>query len=100
MAFLHTSATLLIHYYILNSGLLFADADYSECGTCGNINRTGFSILESKVMDEFGNPTQQRKLTPSDWYQLFKEHSSGYGKVNERQPVQEGQNQKPVGFNS
>ncbi|HRE23515.1 MAG TPA: ATP-binding cassette domain-containing protein [Bacteroidia bacterium] len=74
----------------------FADADYSECGTCGNINpEQVFSILESKVMDEFGNPTQQRKLTPSDWYQLFKEHSSGYGKVNERQPVQGSANQKP-----
>ncbi|HOZ81481.1 MAG TPA: ATP-binding cassette domain-containing protein [Bacteroidia bacterium] len=74
----------------------FADADYSECGTCGNINPEQiFSILESKVMDEFGFPTQQRKLTPADWYQLFKEHNSNSSKSNQRQPVQGSANQKP-----
>lgn len=74
----------------------FADADYSECGTCGNINpEQVFSILESKVMDEFGYPTQQRKLTPADWYQLFKEHNNSYSKANQREPIQRSTNQKP-----
>ena len=32
----------------------YADADESECGVCGNINpEQVFSIIESKVMDEF-----------------------------------------------
>lgn len=74
----------------------FADADYSECGTCGNINpEQVFSILESKVMDEFGYPTQQRKLTPADWYQLFKEHNNSYSKANQKEPIQRSTNQKP-----
>lgn len=52
----------------------FADADVSECGTCGNINpEQVFSIIESKVMDEFGNPTLVRKLLPKEWNQFFKE---------------------------
>ncbi len=50
----------------------YADADDSQCGTCGNINPEQiFTILESKVMDEFGNLTDQRKLTPGDWYELY-----------------------------
>lgn len=52
----------------------FADADESECGYCGNINpEQVFSILESKVMDEFGQPTNLRKLSPQDWNNFYNE---------------------------
>lgn len=50
----------------------YADADEGECGTCGNINPEQiFSIIESKVLDEFGNLTSNRKITPGEWNQFF-----------------------------
>lgn len=55
----------------------FADADDSECETCGYINpEQVFSIIESKVLDEFGNPTTTRKFLPEDWNTLYIENSN------------------------
>lgn len=51
-----------------------AAADLSECSSCGNINPEQiFSIMESKVFDEFGHPTPLRKCSPEEWYQRFLE---------------------------
>lgn len=55
----------------------FADADESECESCGYINpEQVFSIIESKVLDEFGNPTPTRKFLPEDWNALYREHAT------------------------
>ncbi len=51
----------------------YADADESECENCGNINpEQVFSIIESKVVDEFGNTTTLRKFSPAEWNEFFK----------------------------
>ncbi len=51
-----------------------AGADTSECETCGNINPEQiFSIIESKVFDEFGQSTQERKIKPAEWYRMFED---------------------------
>jgi ABC-type multidrug transport system ATPase subunit len=40
----------------------------SECHACGNVNPEQiFSIVESKVLDEFGRPTKTRKISPPEW---------------------------------
>lgn len=50
----------------------YADADESECETCGNINpEQVFSIIESKVIDEFGNTTLARKFSPEEWNHFY-----------------------------
>jgi ABC-type multidrug transport system ATPase subunit len=55
----------------------YADADEGECGTCGNINPEQiFTIIESKVLDEFGNPTPTRKISPEEWNQFYKKNFS------------------------
>ncbi len=52
-----------------------ADASSGECGACGNINpELVFRILEAKVMDEYGNPTAERKISPEEWNQHFKKN--------------------------
>ncbi len=52
----------------------YADATEAECGTCGHINsEMVFSILESRVMDEFGHPTPERKISPSEWNAWFRD---------------------------
>lgn len=50
----------------------YADADESECGLCGNINpEEVFSIIESRVLDEFGNLTKTRKISPQEWNNFY-----------------------------
>src|SRR5512133_2313819 len=40
----------------------------SECPECGNVNPEQiFSIVESKILDEFGRPTKTRKISPAEW---------------------------------
>lgn len=43
-------------------------SDESECHTCGNVNPEQiFNIIESKVVDEYGNQTHNRKISPKEW---------------------------------
>jgi ABC-type multidrug transport system ATPase subunit len=45
----------------------------SECHACGNVNPEQiFSIVESKVLDEFGRPTMTRKVSPAEWSIFYK----------------------------
>lgn len=42
------------------------------CPECGNINPEQiFSIIETRVLDEFGNPTTKRKISPQQWHEVF-----------------------------
>ncbi len=48
-----------------------ANSGDSQCPECGNVNPEQiFNIVESRVIDEFGNVTQQRKITPKEWNEL------------------------------
>jgi len=50
------------------------DANRGQCETCGNVNPEQiFNIIEAKVVDEYGQPTNKRKITPPQWYDLYKE---------------------------
>lgn len=47
----------------------------SECHACGNVNPEQiFSIVESKVLDEFGRPTSTRKVSPPEWSAYYNSH--------------------------
>jgi ABC transport system ATP-binding/permease protein len=53
---------------------LQADSNRGQCETCGNVNPEQiFNIIEAKVVDEYGQPTSKRKITPPQWYDLYKE---------------------------
>jgi ABC transport system ATP-binding/permease protein len=50
------------------------NANESECPQCGNVNPEQiFNIIESKVVDEYGNPTDNRKVSPKEWNEFYKE---------------------------
>jgi ABC-type multidrug transport system ATPase subunit len=50
------------------------NAEESECWNCGNVNpELIFNIIESKVLDEYGNLTHIRKTTPSEWSKHYRE---------------------------
>ena len=51
------------------------DAERGECNECGNVNPEQiFNIIETKVVNEYGHITDQRKFQPIDWYNYFVEH--------------------------
>ncbi|MDR1673687.1 MAG: ATP-binding cassette domain-containing protein [Bacteroidales bacterium] len=44
----------------------------SECSECGNVNPEQiFNIVEAGVLDERGQPTGTRRISPKEWYDLF-----------------------------
>ena len=53
----------------------YVNSEQVECPTCGTINPEQiFTILESKVVDEFGKATPQRKMSPKQWNYLYKQN--------------------------
>lgn len=52
------------------------DAEQAECPVCGNINPEQlFNIIELHEVDEFGRATGNRKITPSEWNELYRQHN-------------------------
>ncbi len=50
------------------------NAEEAECVNCGNVNPEQiFNIIESKVLDEYGNITYTRKTKPAEWNVHYKE---------------------------
>lgn len=50
------------------------DSSEVECVQCGNVNPEQiFNIIELKVLDEYGQVTRHRKMSPKNWYKLHKE---------------------------
>jgi len=44
------------------------NSDVGECPRCGNVNpETIFSIIESRIVDEYGRTTATRKVLPQEW---------------------------------
>ena len=53
-----------------------ANRTESECSSCGTVDADQiFNIVESEVLDEYGNPTQVRKVSPVEWYNKHQEYS-------------------------
>ncbi|MCP4459991.1 MAG: ATP-binding cassette domain-containing protein [Cytophagales bacterium] len=49
--------------------------EQGECIECGNVNPEQiFNIIETKVVNEYGNHTNQRKISPKQWNQFYIEH--------------------------
>lgn len=48
-----------------------------ECWNCGNVNpELIFTILESKVLDEYGAQTEHRRIKPKEWNKLYHSNNS------------------------
>jgi ABC transport system ATP-binding/permease protein len=53
------------------------NSDVGECPTCGNVNpELLFNIIESHVVDEFGNYTDTRKVSPEKWEEHYEQNFS------------------------
>lgn len=61
----------------------FVNPHDNECGICGNVNpEQVFNIIETRVLDENGQPTSKRKVSPKEWNRLFKKTSKGVDENN------------------
>ncbi len=50
-----------------------ADSDMGQCEACGNVNPEQiFNILEAKIVDEYGHETDQRRIGPEAWNEVFR----------------------------
>lgn len=50
-------------------------ANESECFNCGNVNPEQiFNIIETKVVDEYGNITEGRRIPPKMWNKYYHEN--------------------------
>ena len=48
------------------------DSEQGTCSTCGNVNPEQiFNIIETQVVNEFGKLTNERKVNPAQWYDIF-----------------------------
>ncbi len=64
------------------------NANERECPICGNVNPEQiFNIIEAKVVDEYGNQTKYRKVSPQEWNQRFLENKSQIDVVEHLEPV-------------
>ncbi len=62
------------------------DSNRGQCENCGNVNPEQiFNIIEAKVVDEYGQSTQKRKVTPPQWHELYQERF----KINKLEDVKE-----------
>lgn len=59
-----------ITYFKKNINLI--NSDEGECHSCGNVNPEQiFNIIETKVINEFGDITTERKFSPEQWNEVF-----------------------------
>lgn len=65
------------------------NAEESECWNCGNVNpELIFNIIESKVLDEYGNLTHNRKTSPSEWNKSYVEKIESHIKeINQQDKI-------------
>ncbi|MCK5135663.1 MAG: ATP-binding cassette domain-containing protein [Bacteroidales bacterium] len=51
------------------------NAGVGECPVCGNVNpELIFNIIEALQVDEYGNYTDQRKINPQTWEEIYQEN--------------------------
>ncbi|QQS52317.1 MAG: ATP-binding cassette domain-containing protein [Bacteroidota bacterium] len=65
------------------------NSDVGECPTCGNVNpELIFNIIEAHVVDEFGNYTNVRKVSPEKWEESYQNNffQDSFEEVDETPP--------------
>ncbi|MFN8208874.1 MAG: ATP-binding cassette domain-containing protein [Bacteroidales bacterium] len=65
------------------------NSEIGECPSCGNVNpELVFNIIEARVVDEFGNYTDTRKIAPTRWEETYQREISWHKpeKITEAPP--------------
>ena len=71
-----------------------ANYNESECHVCGNVNPEQiFNIVEARVLDEYGQPTITRKISPKEWSDYYNNFILG-----KEEPLDEGKGIPEINF--
>ena len=63
-------------YFKRVTGQVYSEA--GQCLSCGNVNPEQiFNILEAKLVDEYGNETDQRRIGPEAWNEVYRAQMEG-----------------------
>ncbi len=50
------------------------NSEQGECIECGNVNPEQiFNIIETKIINEYGQFTNERKVSPEQWHRIYKQ---------------------------
>ncbi len=64
-----------------------------ECPVCGNVNpELLFNIIDAKVVDEYGNYTKKRKITPKEWADYFIKNRKSFSPRKEKSGIEKSLN--------
>jgi ABC transport system ATP-binding/permease protein len=64
------------------------NSEEGECHECGNVNPEQiFNIIESKVINEYGQFTNERKTTPQQWNAVFLQHQTKPAPITQSKDV-------------
>lgn len=77
----------IVHFKKMDNQI---NSEVGECPTCGNVTpELIFNIVEAQVVDEFGNYTNKRKVSPPQWEKYYRENVSNevLEDVKEKPPV-------------
>lgn len=56
------------------------NSEIGECESCGNVNpEIMFNIIEAKEVDEYGSSTENRKVHPAQWAELYQQKKTAAG---------------------
>ncbi len=59
----------------------YADAETSACPTCGNVNpEIVLNIIDEKAINNTGETSDARKMTPQEWHELYLKHQPAFSK--------------------
>jgi ABC transport system ATP-binding/permease protein len=71
-----------------------ANFNESECHVCGNVNPEQiFNIVEARVLDEYGQPTSTRKISPGEWSEHYNKFLLG-----KEEPLDKGKGIPEINF--
>ena len=71
-----------------------ANYNESECHVCGNVNPEQiFNIVEARIIDEYGQPTSTRKVSPGEWSEYYKTYL-----LNKEEPLETGKGIPEINF--
>ena len=57
----------------------YADANTSTCPTCGNVTpETMLNIIDEKALNNNGELSDMRKMTPQEWHEMYLEHRHAF----------------------
>jgi len=71
-----------------------ANYNESECHVCGNVNPEQiFNIVEARILDEYGQPTSTRKVSPKEWSDYYNNFL-----LDKEEPLDEGKGIPEINF--